>query len=169
MKFNYRYLTLALLSSFCFSVAHAEDEIEDLSRAKNCFSLEADEAKVNEEINNLNNQIIQKQNENNAWKKQLDKDLKAMNSQDKIDESVSQKWIAENRRYQETVEKPIKAWKKEIYLKDEQLSTIHASRQKQNCSGHFSEEAVEKICIIDKKFPLSCNRLLNGEMKSLKE
>ena len=151
---------IIVLSSFFCSYVLAE-EIEDLSRAKSCFAMEQNSETLNGEIFSLKQITVKEEKLQLEIKKNIDKYLK----KDLDDQGI----LKDAKKKYQINSKAIAIMREKLSTKQHENLLLYQNSVKAKCMGKFSEEAVEKICIIDKQYSLACNRLLNGEMKHLKE
>lgn len=168
------FLSLFLFSSLSFSKEH-EEEISDLNQAKSCFSIESENTQISLKIEALKKEISQREAENNDLKYKINSELQKINLIDDENDSLRVKKSQMLKKYQSSVHK-YKSMEKTIFdLKsnfNKQAELFNSNKtklMKLKCQNQFSEEAIEKICLIDKSFPVICNKILSTYMKHLKD
>ena len=171
---NFGILSLLLFSGFSFS-KELEYEISDLNQAKTCFSIEAENTQISQKIEALKREISKKELENADFKLKNDKEFHKISSINDENEELKLKKIQILKKYQSSIqkyklmEKALVDLKFSLNQQEDALNSNKAKHLKMKCQIKFSEEAIEKICLIDKLFPASCNKVLATYMNHLKD
>lgn len=161
-------IILFFISGFSFSKEYTA-EITDLNQAKGCFLIEEENTQISLKKELIKNEIDKKEKEKSNLKLKIDLDFKKIkDARDKNDSFEIKNYELLIQKYK-IIEKTIFNLKNSLNKQIEILSSNEAKSIKMKCQNQFSEEAIEKICLIDKVFSISCNKALNGYMKHLKD
>ena len=161
--YKFKLLTLAVLismSATSFAASEEEEEIPDLKKADACFRIVDDGIKLSAELGVEQKPLKQKEERLTIWKRKIDKETKAVD-----DEPGARlnRLNADIQKYKKA-EAEYKADEAVFTKKMAQLNDNKAQNVKNSCSKtKFSEDAVEQICTISKKYPRSCAEALKNE------
>lgn len=154
----YKFKTLTLLILFSISTnsfsLSEEDEIPDLKKADICFQIANDKIKLTPEINREQKLLKQKEKKLWLWKQKINKETKA------IDVEAGKQLNSLNKEIKSynKIENNFQLEKNSLNEKIAKLIKNDSVSLQLSCTNTiFSEESIEKICIIDKKYALACS------------
>lgn len=158
----FKLLTLAILISVSANsfAANEEDEISDLKKADACFRIVDEGMKLTSDVAVEQKILKQKRDSLSLWKSKIDKEIKAVGNEsgtrlNRLNSDIKKysKADAEFKEIQLALSKKIA-----------QFNENKARNVKNLCSKtKFSEDAIEQICTIGKKYPYSCSKALEKE------
>ena len=158
-----KYFSLAILvslSATAFAASEEEEEIPDLKKADACFRIVDDGIRLSSELAVEQKPLKQKEDSLLAWKRRIEKETKAVDNEPG---SRLNRLNADIQKYRKA-DAAFKADQASFDKKMAQHSENKAQNVKLSCSKtKFSEDAVEQICTISKKYPRSCAEALKNE------